>query len=457
MGGRAHLGAIIIKKTKTILISIGFGVLIAATSHGTEKRDPQHGIYHSVPLKVNEHDLLNTADEYEDMMSRRGLRHIDPQLESWFAGIGQRLTPDPSDEYQHYRFYLLRDPSANAFALPDGQIYVHTGLLARLENEAQLAALLAHEINHVAGHHSLVAYRSQQSKAMIGVLVGMAAQEVGTVGAAGGALLINSGLSASVFGYSRSLEKEADIRGYDLLLNAGYDVQQIPNLYDILGQDYEGLQPRIRGKWSTHPELQIRAEYMADLVAKAPVDALAGLEIGDPDFRKRIRPLALTVVDDYILDDYPKTALELARTLVEEDPNDPNALVAVGNACIALGMRPGYSTDHVLSNKKKRKAAKNRARLTRAELRAQAEASPDAMANLEKNAGAAEQAFLAALELDPNRAEAFRGLGKAYLNRKQYKQSAAAFMKYLKMNPEASDRPVIIDQLHEIMKKIKSS
>lgn len=456
MGGHAHLGEAAINKTITILISLGFGVLIAATSHGAEKRDTQHGIYHSVPLKFNEYDLLKTAHDYEDMMSRRGLRFIDPQLESWFAGIGQRLTPNPSDEYQHYRFYLLRDPSPNAFALPDGQIYVHTGLLARLENEAQLAALLAHEINHVAGHHSLVAYRSRQSKAMLGVFVGLLGEAVGTLGAAGGALLINSGLAASVYGYSRSLEKEADIRGYDLLLNAGYDVREIPNLYGVLGQDYEGLQPRIRGKWSTHPELQIRAEYMADLVAKAPVDILAGLEIGDADFRKRIRPLALTVVDDYILDDYPKTALELARTLVEEDPNDPNGRVAVGNACIALGKRPGYSTDHALSDKKKKKAAKNRARLTRAELRAQAEALPDAMANLEKNSEAAEQAFLAALELDPNRSEAYRGLGRAYLNRNQYKQSAAAFMRYLKMEPEASDRPVIIDQLHEIMRKIRS-
>lgn len=226
MGGHAHLGEVTINKIITILILVGFGVLIAATSHGAEKRDSQHGIYHSVPLKVNEYDLLKTAHDYEDMMSRRGLRYVDPQLESRFAGIGQRLTPNPSDEYQHYRFYFLRDPSPNAFALPDGQIYVHTGLLARLENEAQLAALLAHEINHVAGHPAWSPTdRDRVRPAMLGVFVGLLAEAVGTVGAAGGALLVNSGLAASVYGYSRSLEKEADLRGYDLLLNAGYDVR----------------------------------------------------------------------------------------------------------------------------------------------------------------------------------------------------------------------------------------
>ncbi|MCH8136653.1 MAG: hypothetical protein IIB77_11795 [Proteobacteria bacterium] len=87
-----------------------------------------------------------------------------------------------------------------------------------------------------------------------------------------------------------------------------------------------------------------------------------------------------------------------------------------------------------------------------AELRAQA----NAMTTIEKNSAAAEQAFLATLELDAYRAGAYRGLGWAYLHQKRYKESAAAFMKYLKMKPAASDRPIIIDQLHKIMAKIKS-
>lgn len=433
-------------------MSIGFCILVSAPAQGAEESGSQHGIYDSVPLKEKEVVLLKTAHDYEELTQRRGIRYIDPELQAWLSGIGHRLIPDPSDDYQQYRFYLLRDPSPNAFALPDGQIYVHTGMLARLKNEAQLAALLAHEINHVAGHHNLVAFRSEQKKAAFNVLVNFAANVLGTAGAFGVAFLINSDLAASIYGYSRSLEKEADIRAYDLMLNAGYDVREIPGLYEVLRHNYEGLRPRINGKWSTHPALKIRAKYMADLVAKTPADVLSGLYIGDAGFRERVRPVALKVVDDYILDGYPKTALDFARTLVDEDPSDPDALVAVGNACIALAMRAAYSTDQVISNKKMKKAVGKQARLTQAELRAQA----NAMTTIEKNSAAAEQAFLATLELDAYRAGAYRGLGWAYLHQKRYKKSAAAFMKYLKMKPAASDRPVIIDQLHKIMAKIKS-
>lgn len=440
-----------VQKSTAFLISIGFCLLVSAPSQGVEKRGSQHGIYDSVPLKEKEVVLLKTAHDYEELMQRRGLLYVDPELQSWLSGIGHRLIPDPSDDYQQYRFYLFRDPSPNAFALPDGQIYVHTGMLARLQNEAQLAALLAHEINHVAGHHSVVSFRSREKKAVFSVLLNVAANVTSNL-ALGVILLTDSVLAASIYGYSRSLEKEADTRAYDLMLNAGYDVREIPGLYEVLGHDYEGLQPRIIGKWSTHPALKIRAKYMADLVAKTPADVLSRLYIGDAGFRKRVRPVALKVVDDYILDNYPKTALAFARTLVDEDPSDPDALVAVGNACIALAMQAAYSTDQVINNKKMKKAVGKPARLTQAELRAQA----NAMTTIEKNSAAAEQAFLATLELDAYRAGAYRGLGWAYLHQKRYKESAAAFMKYLKMKPVASDRPIIIDQLHKIMAKIKS-
>lgn len=437
------------------VVSLAILLATSATAATTEKTSKQKGIYDSVPLRKSEYDLLDTANEMEDQMDRRGLRYKDEALDDWLMQLGNSLAPATTDEYQLYRFYLLRDPSANAFAMPDGQIYVNTGLLARLENEAQLAALLSHEINHVAGHHGLIAYRSQKSKAITGLLVNIAGAAVGGWGGLG-AYLFNTGLAYSIFGYSRALEEEADRMGYQLMLDAGYDVRELPKLFEVLGQDYEGLQPRSRGKWSTHPDLVIRSEYTTALVEKTPEDKIAELTLGDDDFRARVRPLAIMAVHDYILDHYPKSALELAQTLVDEAPNDPIGYVAVGHSLIALGARSEFSEDLVLTDKEKKKQARIRSKSTRAELVAEAERSPEAKANLEHNMAEAEKAYNTALELDSEVAHAYLGLGETYLRQERYQESARAFMQYLKLRPDAPDRPIVMDDLREVTRKLKA-
>ena len=115
----------------------------------------------------------------------------------------------------------------------------HTGLISRLQNEAQLATLLAHEINHVAGHHGILGYRSQKKKAGAGIFFSIAGAVAGGWGELAGAL-INVGLVSSIYGYSRDLEQEADIKGYDLMLNAGYDVREMPMLFEVLGEGLRG-------------------------------------------------------------------------------------------------------------------------------------------------------------------------------------------------------------------------
>ena len=85
----------------------------------------------------------------------------------------------------------------------------------------------------------------------------MAAIFIGIAGAAAGgwgdvaSALIQVGLVSSIFGYSQDLEREADIKAYELLLQADYDVREMPALYRVLGEDYEGLQPRIKGSSTT--------------------------------------------------------------------------------------------------------------------------------------------------------------------------------------------------------------
>lgn len=460
------------RRSTILLLATMASALVALPVFSQEAgRDNEKGIYEAVPLSTKDYHLVETSEEMHAQLVRRGMLYGDADLDAWLQSIGERVAPEPTDFYQDYRFYLLRDPSPNAFALPNGQIYVHTGMIARLENEAQLASLLAHEINHVAGHHGVLAFRSQKRKVVasifVGIAIGVAAGNSST-GANWGQLagtMSNLGFIWSILGYSRELEQEADLRAYDRLLAAGYDVREMPKLYDHLGKDFEGLEPRLSTKWSTHPDLIDRGIYMQARADETPQTQLDTLTLGDDSFRARVRPLALASVNDYITDDYARSALVLARQLTEEDPFDAAAWIAVGDAYAALGVRSEYvdSQDEASTDKErkqlekdKRALAREKARMTREEWQAKLAQAPDAQANLESNLSNADSAYRTATELDSSAAEAYRGLGNTRLMSKAYREAGQAFVQYLKLRPDAPDRAIVMDELRSIAAQLKS-
>ena len=216
---------------------LAFDLSPPADAAGSETEEQLHGIYEAVELKPRELSLLETAGDYEELFVRRGYRYQSPEFEALMQRIGSELAPEPTDSYLAYRFFIFDDPIPNAFALPDGQIYVNTGMLAMLDDEAQLAAILGHEIAHSAGHHGILSFRKTRKK-MIWATV---------LGDLGGYYLVRS-----IFGYNRILEAEADQRAFDSLLAQGYDVRAVAELFTILGQDIEGDQPAAQHpKWST--------------------------------------------------------------------------------------------------------------------------------------------------------------------------------------------------------------
>ena len=441
---------------ETAIATIGLGLLLLACTAAAQDSDSkERGVYEKVTLTDKDYHLIETSEEMHEQFQRRGLMYPDANLEAWLQRIGDSLAPEPTDFYIKYQFFLFHDPSPNAFALPNGQIYVHTGLISRLENESQLATLLAHEINHVAGHHGVLGFRSQKKKAGASIFFSIVGAAAGGWGDLAGAL-INVGLYNSMFGYSRDLEQEADIKGYDLMLDAGYDVREMHKLFEILGQDFEGLQPRMSGKWSTHPDLVLRGEYTTRLAADTPADKLENLRIGGDDFRSRVRPMALVTVRDYILDDYPKTALKLAQDLVAEDPDDAYSLVAMGHSYIALGARSEFDADVPMTDKEKKQQVKIRSKMTRDELQAEVAKSPEARTILERNLAEAEKAYTAALQLDENAFEAYLGFGEIHMRRQNYRESARALMTYLKLNPQASDKSIVMSDLRDIANHLKT-
>lgn len=126
--------------------------------------------------------LLEESDQIDQAYARKGLIVTDPEITAYVESVGKKvLANQPPLENVIFKFRVIRDPIVNAYALPNGSIYVTSGLIARLQNEAQLAGVLSHEITHVTHRHGYLRNRDMRKK-MVAIDIFQA------VSAAGGAM-----------------------------------------------------------------------------------------------------------------------------------------------------------------------------------------------------------------------------------------------------------------------------
>jgi beta-barrel assembly-enhancing protease len=400
------------------------------------------GDYESVAIHENELHLIESSEDMQGYFATHALLYQDEQVVSLVRRVGHELRPQPTDDYIEYEFFVLRDPSPNAFALPNGHVYVHTGMLARLHDEDQLAALLAHEINHVAGHHSLLDHRATKKTAIAGMVLG-------GLSVWGGVIAV--GLQTSVLGFSRELEQEADDRASDVLLASRYDPHALPELLDILGHDYEGLDPRVATIWSTHPEIQARAATSRTLVADMP-----HRERHVEPFESAVLGLRTMTIQDYIQDDYPQTALALAESLFERYPGDARLLQLVGDAWQGMGAQRRIDTA-LLTDSEKKHNRKDHARKTRAQRLTEALETEEGRAAYAENLAHAKETYDHVLAADPTLAAAYRGLGEVYAQQQLDREAAQAYLTYVRWAPDASDRPIVVSRLKVLTAKLKET
>jgi beta-barrel assembly-enhancing protease len=395
------------------------------------------GIYEPVALKAKEYEsLIETSRQLRGYFTERSLLFTDPGVQELVASVGASLAPRPTDDYMEYKFFVLRDPSPNAFALPNGDIYIHTGMLARLADTAQLAAVLGHELNHVAGHHGVVDLRANNKKVIAGLVLGGVLGGVGAV--------IQAGLYTSMYGFSRELEQEADDRAVGILEASPYDAHAIPEIYELLAKDYEGERPRIATIWSTHPQLEARAARTRGQVADAP----AGRRDAEA-FNAVVLPVRTMTIRDYVQDDYPRTAVALAEDLAARYPKEPELAVLVGDAWAAMGARTEFDETE-LSNAQKRRNANQRVFRTRQEREQALLATPEGKAALAEHLAKAREAYLRTISLSADFAPAYRGLGEVAERLGDPRAAAQAYVDYLQRAPDADDRPVILQRLRAL-------
>lgn len=231
------------------------------------------------------------AKEEQKVLDNSGWLYRNPELEAYLNTVAAKLKTHTDSPGISFDIKIINDPNLNAFAFPNGVIYVHTGVLARMDNEAQLAALLAHEMSHCTLRHSLRVLKSLKGQAGY---MSAVQQSVGKIAMAQdlARILGVNGSRAAVTGYTRELEAEADRAGLDLMVKAGYDPNQALNLFEHLRQEIESEGIKEPFFFGTHPSVQQRIENAGRWLAAECSDKDAGL-INSEIFRSKLDKLVL--------------------------------------------------------------------------------------------------------------------------------------------------------------------
>jgi predicted Zn-dependent protease len=187
------------------------------------------------------------------------------QVQAYVNRVGQRLARASASDRKGitYDFTVIDKPdTVNAFALPGGHIFVYTGLLNMVGSEAELAAVLGHEVGHVTARHGAEALVKQMGlEAVAGLVLGKNPGQLEQLAA---------GIAAQGYmaRHSRAAESEADTRGLQYLVKAGYDPRAMPTMFDKLAK-LGGTNPNaIEAFFASHPDPADRARIASATISR---------------------------------------------------------------------------------------------------------------------------------------------------------------------------------------------
>lgn len=182
------------------------------------------------------------------------------EVQDYVTNLGHKLLPPQNDVTSRaleFRFYVVEDPAINAASLPDGTILINTGLLGAVENEAQLAFVMSHEIAHVLQAHYWREVHETRSKRVLITIAAIAGSGfVGDVSLFLGQL----GLAAVVNGYSRRIENQADRVAMQNIIDLGYDPRAATGFFKLMIDRYSDRSTS--ALWSSHDSSLLRGSFL---------------------------------------------------------------------------------------------------------------------------------------------------------------------------------------------------
>jgi len=217
------------------------------------------------------------SDQEEQTLGRAIMRDVyadpryldDPEIESYLNQLGYKLVSVSTRNQREFTFFVVNDPSINAFAMPGGNIGVHTGLLLAAQSESELAGVVAHEIAHVTQDHiaRMVASQSQSYWPTMAALALALLASRSNPNVAGAAIATTQAYSIqNQLNYSRDYEREADRLGYDMLNRSGYDVRGMSGFFSRLQRANRFYDTSAPAYLRTHP---LTTDRIADMESRS--------------------------------------------------------------------------------------------------------------------------------------------------------------------------------------------
>jgi predicted Zn-dependent protease len=350
----------------------------------------------------DEQRIWKEARELQLRFDRSGLVFADANNTNYLNQVASKLIPETARKQVDVQVRVLKHPIPNAFALPHGALYIHTGMLARMENEAQLAAVISHEIVHILHRHTLLTFRNQRQAAGFASTLAVIGAPAGLPGL-GVVVLGSVGALAAVSGYSQSLEAEADADGLRLMVSAGYDPKEAVKVFQNVKCYIEEEEIKEPFFFSTHPRLEERLKSYQRLL-NSEYSGKSGY-YGEEEFIATIGPTLLENAFLELASGRFGRAQETLEKSLSIDADNPRAHFLLAEVFRQKGSAQEQQT--------------------------------------------AEQEYQKTIELAPDFAAAYRGLGLLDYKLGRADLAKEHFEIYLMLNPAANDRTYIEQYLRD--------
>lgn len=405
------------KLTKFIAAGMVFSTLVMGPVKLAADVDPATvqgvlGLFQSFRyMNFDDEDELKSAREiYEQFQKEEGfLYEGDTELQHFLEGIVLRLRPYAIEDrgaFKKYRVNVINDYRLNAFTVGAGYLYFNSGILARLENEAQLASVVGHEMSHVSKNHI---QRSIHKQAKLTGLLSLSilgfkdayAKMSSTAGK-----VLNMALNAMVNGWGRELEQEADMTGIEYTRKSGYDIREMPHVFEIFLETYGDPDPVGEFFYGSHPSNRKRIQYLQDYIRQVPTDTAAA-RVNAEEYERVTTPVRLAVGKQMVEQVQYNSAVRLLDRVLGVDSGQLDA-----NFYLAEVMRAKNFKERDLSQSRKY--------------------------------------YEKVLDIDPDYALAYRGLGYIFYEQKNWKLSWRHFQRYMDLAPHAEDSRTIKGLLRKI-------
>ena len=240
-------------------------------------------------------ELSLVSEQQEIQMGQQGAQQVaqevglvkDQALQNYLQTIGSAIATKSERPNLPWTFRAVDDPSPNAFALPGGYVFVTRGLLDLMNNEAELASVLGHEIGHVTARHSVHQMSEQQLAQLalgVGAILSPTVAQFGDVAAQGLGLLFLK--------YGRDDERQADDLGFRYALNQGYDVRYMDDVFRSLQRLGEASKESPLPSWlATHPGEAERIQTIDSKLAQLQPAQLANTKVNAQEYLQRVNGL----------------------------------------------------------------------------------------------------------------------------------------------------------------------